>query len=103
MAARDEGKDDRDGNQHDDDPLEDFHTPADHLIRNLLVDTFKSFKLTQDTSVPFVEMKTLRGQTIHAGQILISQKLEHIVHAFEQNCAVDLPLRYISYIGGIGT
>jgi len=36
MTARDEGQDDRDGNQDDDDPLEDLHTPADHLIRDLL-------------------------------------------------------------------
>ena len=49
--ARDEGQDDRDGNQDDDDPLEDLHTPADRLIRDLLVDTFESFKLTQNTRV----------------------------------------------------
>ena len=58
MTARDEWQDDRDGNQDDDDPFEDLHTPADHLIRDLLVDTFESFKLTQNTRVPFVEMES---------------------------------------------
>ncbi len=72
MTARDERQDDRDRDQDDDDPLEDLHPPADHLIGDLLVDTFESFKLTQNTRVPFVEMESLRCQTIDARQVLIA-------------------------------
>src|SRR5206468_4325568 len=89
MTARDERQDDRNGNQDDDDPLEDLHTPADHLIRDLLVDAFERFKLTQNTAVPFVEMEPLRCQTIDARQVLIAQKLEHVVHAFESMMATS--------------
>ena len=72
MTARDERQDDRNGNQGDDDPLEDLHPPADHLIGDLLVDAFERFKLTQNTGVPFVEMESLRCQTIDARQVLIA-------------------------------
>ena len=42
----DKRQDDRNGDQDDDDPFQDFHSPTDHLIGNLLVDTFESFEFS---------------------------------------------------------
>src|SRR5437667_2953668 len=96
---RDERKDDGDNEQHDDDPLEDLHAPADQLIGDLLIDALQRFEFSQNAGIPLCKVKSLRGQPVNAGKILVAQKLERVVDTFEQNRAVDLPLRYIAKIG----
>ena len=63
----DEGQDDRDGDQNDDNPLQDFHALGRRPVRNFLIDAFQGVQFTEDAGVPLCEMKTLRGQPIHPG------------------------------------
>ena len=70
---RDERKDYGDKEQHDDDPLEQFHTLACDSIRNFFVDAFERFEFSQNTRIPFGEMKTLGRQAVETCEILIAQ------------------------------
>ena len=74
---------DRYHKKKDDDPLQDLHAAAHHLIRKFLIDTFESLEFTQDTGIPFGEMESLCGKPVNARQILISQELQDIIDALE--------------------
>src|SRR6267142_1467209 len=78
-----EGKNDRDGNQDDDDPLQHLHPPAHDLIGDLLIDALECFKFAENTRVPVRQMKALGGKTVKAREILVAQQFQDIVHAFK--------------------
>src|SRR6266850_3603831 len=48
-------------------------------------------------------MEPLGSQAIEAGEILIAEQLQYIVHVFEEHRAIDLPSRNIPQVGGTGT
>src|SRR5262245_19519887 len=95
---RDERQNYGNSDQENDDPLQNLHSAADHLIRNFMIDAFKGFEFTQDADVPVGEMKTLGSQSIQSGQILIAEQLQDVVHAFKQDGAVHLPLRDLAQV-----
>jgi hypothetical protein len=71
----DERQKNRYDKEDDNDPLQDFHPTRRYLIRNLLVNAFERFELSQNAAVPFCKVKALCGQTIQSREILVAQQL----------------------------
>src|SRR5688572_12062302 len=99
---RDERQDDRDQDENNDDPFQDFHPSRCDFVGELLINAFECLKLPQDRAVPFRQMKALSRKPVKSSEILIAQQLEDIVDAFEQDRAVDLPLRNVAQVRRIG-
>src|SRR5262245_51268867 len=83
-----EGQDNRDGYQNNDNPLQDFHALGSRPIRDFLIDAFQGVQFADDTGVPLCKMKTLRYQSIHPGQILITKEFEGVIDPFKKHGAI---------------
>src|SRR5262249_61099919 len=94
-----EWQDDGHGNQEDHNPLEQLQTPSGRLVGDFVVDAFQDVQLTQNARIPLLQMEALRGQAVYAGQVLIAQEFEGVIHAFKQDRTIYLHLRNAAQVG----
>ena len=79
----DEFQSDRECNEKDDDPFQDFHAPGRSLIGNFFVNAFERLQFAQDARIPLVEMKAPVDQAIEPRQVLVTDQLQGVVHTLE--------------------
>jgi hypothetical protein len=60
---------------------------------------FQDVQLTQNACIPLLQMEALRSQAVYAGQVLIAQEFEGVIHAFKQDGAIHLHLRNAAQVG----
>lgn len=71
-AHREERHGDRDGDQHDDDPLEHFHAAGGRPVRHLPVDAFQRLQLAQNARIPGFQVEPLGREAVDASQVLVA-------------------------------
>ena len=88
--AGEERHDDFKSNQNDDDPFKHFHASSGSAGVKLLVEILDGIELAQNAGVPFAQVESLSGKTVHAGQELVAQQFRRIADALEENCPLQL-------------
>src|SRR5262249_2235528 len=86
----DERQDDRERNEKNDDPFEDLHPATRGRIGHLLVNALQRLELREYSRIPLREGDALGHEPVHPGEILVAEHLERVVHALEQDRALDL-------------
>src|SRR6266480_232898 len=85
-----ERQDDRHGDQHDDDPLEQLHALCRRPVRQFSVDAVERLQLASDADVPLRQVEATGHVAVHAGEILLTDQLQGVRHLLEQDRRVEL-------------
>src|ERR1043165_7194801 len=76
--------------QEDHDPLEGFHAPAGGLVAELLVDAHGGLELAEDAVVPLLEVEARGREGVEAGEVLVADEFQGVVHALEEEGRIHL-------------
>ncbi len=102
---REEGDRNRNHDQHDDDPFEEFHPLGRGAVSHLSIDTLQCLQFPENAGVPGFKVKPLGSQSIDAGKVLIAEEFECIELPWllegnekEADCICGVPSRRMDAI-----